>query len=54
MAGATNLVMGLADAMMDSVPLVAINGQVRGWGCGLWWDHGNGVSACQWLAPRTW
>ncbi len=29
--GATNLVTGLADAMMDSVPLVAITGQVRGW-----------------------
>lgn len=27
--GATNLVTGLADAMMDSVPLVAITGQVR-------------------------
>lgn len=26
--GATNLVTGLADAMMDSVPLVAITGQV--------------------------
>jgi len=52
--GATNLVTGLADAMMDSVPLVAITGQVQGWGCGLWWDHDNGVSACRWLAPRTW
>lgn len=29
--GATNLVTGLADAMMDSVPLVAITGQV--WCC---------------------
>jgi acetolactate synthase-1/2/3 large subunit len=28
--GATNLVTGLADAMMDSVPLVAITGQVGG------------------------
>ena len=28
--GATNLVTGLADAMLDSVPLVAITGQVRG------------------------
>lgn len=27
--GATNLVTGIADAMMDSVPLVAITGQVR-------------------------
>ena len=27
--GATNLVTGLLDAMMDSVPLVAITGQVR-------------------------
>lgn len=27
--GATNLVTGLADAMMDSIPLVAITGQVR-------------------------
>lgn len=27
--GATNLVTGLADALMDSVPLVAITGQVR-------------------------
>lgn len=26
--GATNLVTGLADAMLDSVPLVAITGQV--------------------------
>ena len=26
--GATNLVTGLADAMMDSIPLVAITGQV--------------------------
>jgi acetolactate synthase-1/2/3 large subunit len=26
--GATNLVTGLADALMDSVPLVAITGQV--------------------------
>ena len=28
-AGATNLVTGLADALLDSVPLVAITGQVR-------------------------
>lgn len=28
--GATNLVTGLADAMLDSVPLVAITGQVSG------------------------
>jgi len=34
--------MGLADAMMDSVLLVAITGQVRGWGCGLWWEYNNG------------
>ena len=27
--GATNLVTGLADALLDSVPLVAITGQVR-------------------------
>lgn len=27
--GATNLVTGLADAMLDSVPLVAITGQVK-------------------------
>lgn len=33
--GATNLVTGLADAMMDSIPLVAITGQVgRGRGVG--------------------
>ncbi|GAA0138651.1 ligase [Lithospermum erythrorhizon] len=29
--GATNLVSGLADAMMDSVPIVAITGQVPRW-----------------------
>ncbi len=28
LAGATNLVTGLADALLDSVPLVAITGQV--------------------------
>lgn len=33
--GATNLVTGLADAMMDSVPLVAITGQVGGHDCVL-------------------
>ena len=27
--GATNLVTGLADALLDSVPMVAITGQVR-------------------------
>ncbi len=27
--GATNLVTGLADALLDSVPLVAITGQAR-------------------------
>lgn len=32
--GATNLVTGLADAMMDSIPLVAITGQVGGDGGG--------------------
>ncbi len=31
--GATNLVTGLADAMLDSVPLVAITGQVRASTC---------------------
>lgn len=43
--GATNLVTGLADAMMDSVPLVAITGQVCGVVflvcasvCKIWWD----------------
>jgi acetolactate synthase-1/2/3 large subunit len=34
--GATNLVTGLADAMMDSVPLVAITGQVRLWTGASW------------------
>jgi len=32
--GATNLVTGLADALLDSVPLVAITGQVRP--CSVW------------------
>lgn len=27
--GATNLVTGLADALLDSIPMVAITGQVR-------------------------
>lgn len=40
--GATNLVTGLADAMMDSVPLVAITGQVCGCCCGA-------VAAAAWL-----
>lgn len=31
--GATNLVTGLADALLDSVPLVAITGQVRHFAC---------------------
>src|SRR5438270_884023 len=31
--GATNLVTGIADAKMDSVPLVCITGQVRGSSC---------------------
>src|SRR5512141_94299 len=29
--GATNLVTGLATAMLDSVPMVAITGQVQSW-----------------------
>lgn len=32
--GATNLVTGIANAMMDSVPMVAITGQVNTWGIG--------------------
>ncbi|MDR0960206.1 MAG: acetolactate synthase large subunit [Propionibacteriaceae bacterium] len=32
--GATNLVTGLGDAMMDSVPIVAITGQVNSWAIG--------------------
>jgi len=32
--GATNLVTGLADAYMDSVPVVAITGQVNSWAVG--------------------
>jgi acetolactate synthase-1/2/3 large subunit len=33
--GATNLVTGLADALLDSVPMVAITGQVAAWtSCG--------------------
>ena len=32
--GATNLVTGLADAMMDSVPMVAITGNVNTWAIG--------------------
>ena len=32
--GATNLVTGLADAYMDSVPVVAITGQVNAWAIG--------------------
>lgn len=32
--GATNLVTGIADAMMDSVPLVCITGQVNSWALG--------------------
>ena len=31
--GATNLVTGLADALLDSVPMVAITGQVPGSPC---------------------
>lgn len=44
--GATNLVTGLADAMMDSVPLVAITGQVS-WKL---WD----VAACDGAACEGW
>jgi glyoxylate carboligase len=33
--GATNLVTGLADALLDSVPMVAITGQVPGSPCSL-------------------
>ena len=32
--GATNLVTGIADAMMDSVPMVAITGNVNTWAIG--------------------
>ena len=32
--GATNLVTGLADALLDSIPMVAITGQVRAAGHG--------------------
>ena len=32
--GATNLVTGLADAMLDSVPIFAVTGQVRAWAVG--------------------
>ncbi len=32
--GATNLVTGIATAIMDSVPMVAITGQVNGWAIG--------------------
>ena len=32
--GATNLVTGIATAMMDSVPMVALTGQVNTWGIG--------------------
>jgi acetolactate synthase I/II/III large subunit len=32
--GATNLVTGIANAMMDSVPMVAITGQVNSWSIG--------------------
>jgi acetolactate synthase-1/2/3 large subunit len=32
--GATNLVTGIADAMMDSVPLLCISGQVNSWALG--------------------
>ena len=44
--GATNLVTGLADAMMDSVPLVAITGQVGGARARMWGGSctGSGVA----------
>ena len=42
--GATNLVTGLADAMMDSVPLVAITGQVRMEA----WSHHLADCLCHW------
>jgi thiamine pyrophosphate-dependent acetolactate synthase large subunit-like protein len=55
--GATNLVTGLADAMMDSVPLVAITGQVpRRYDalqltrCSTY-SRGTSCKRCQGLAP---
>lgn len=52
--GATNLVTGLADALLDSVPLVAITGQVGGeeellliGGAGAWWRSSSSRAACR-------
>ena len=48
-AGATNLVTGLADALLDSVPLVAITGQARG--AGVAWRGPAAQLGCQ---PGGW
>ncbi|KAF5956775.1 hypothetical protein HYC85_004000 [Camellia sinensis] len=47
--GATHLVSGLADAMLDSVPVVAITGQVGLKGEAMNFVSPNGISSVDWM-----
>ena len=54
--GATNLVTGIANAYMDSVPMVAITGQVRRrwWARTLFKRPTPSASPCRWSSTATW